>query len=408
MKILRKNLIFFIFIILIIPLVILPSQVVSANQEDFVLKGNDVFEVRDRVFNVVGNVVLRDNATVIVENGILSIIQSARLQYNYTLMDRSRLILRKSSHLQIYIPGEEIDTGRFSDRHPVFLRDESTLNISDSSVHIGIVAGPHSLIYAKNAILLSLGAFGNTSVQLDGTEVRSIGLGEDGGNVEIGELATARIINSSMRELVVSGKADVRVENSIVKTVNAGTELLDSEVTLWIFDSPSGEEPGLGLWHSSTIWLVNSPLTESGISFWSPESLLIFGWYLDVHVNSDNQPVEGAEVEVYYAHNGSIATKGTTDSDGNVRFILPEKTLRKYEGEKIGNYNVKASFNDVHGEEKVTLDSSKQITVNLVHTNPPPFYTTPLGIGTLVIVALIAGIAISAIIFRKKQSSVQK
>ena len=410
---------------LITLLIVSPFQVtfatnsISANG-DFVLSGNKVFEVKDEEFKVSGNVILKDNASLIVTNGTLSIIQSEALQYNYQLMNQARLILQKGSHLQIYIQGEKVDQGRYQDRKPISLNDESMLEVIDSFVHIGISCGDHSSIDLRNSRILSLGAYGQTSVQINSTVVHpaftpSGEISEDGGNVNIGDSVYARMRNSSMRELVVSGKADVQVENLIVKSVSAGTELLDSEVTLWIFDSPSGEEPGLGLWHSSTIWLVNSPLTESGISFWSPKSLLIFGWYLDVHFNSDNQPVEGAEVEVYYAHNGSIATKGTTDSDGNARFILPEKTLRKYEGEIIGNYNVKASFNDVYGEEKVTLDSSKQITVNLQsippNTSQPvlPFYATPLGLATVFLVCFLAGIALAvvAVFFRRRTRRTQ-
>lgn len=361
-------------------LVISPFRVSSVIEGDFVLEGNDVFEVKDKEFEVAGDVILKDDATLIVEHGTLYIVQDRPVQYSYTLLNQAEMILRR---------GAELEIGPWVTSHPIYLRDESVLNVTDSSVHIGIAGGDNSSVWVKNSDLDSLGAYANTSVQIEDTTIR-LGIGT-------GDLASVKVANSTMSYLRVTGSAQVWMEDSTVQSLSA-----DEKSSVWVLNSTL---EGIALSGSSCVWLVNSHLTD--IEFEGTEAALIHGWYLTVNVKSDNQVVEDADVEVFYRHNGSVAARGTTDSDGNVRFVLPEWIVQQLGGRYVGDYSIKVSHNNMYGEENVTLSFSKQVSVDLVKSTPPPFYTTPLGIGILVIVAFLVGVVIATFFFRRKRSFFQ-
>jgi len=165
---------------------------------------------------------------------------------------------------------------------------------------------------------------------------------------------------------------------------NADAKIIDSHLE------------GMGVSSYSHIYMINS--TYENLDNLRGKSGIYIGWHLTVSVESGNQPVKGANVEVYYAHNGSLAAQKVTPSDGKVRFDLMEWDGPYY----VGDYRIKASYNDLKGEETISLRSSKQITVKLERGASTPFYATPIGIATLITLAFLAGVAITAIIFGRK------
>ena len=62
-----------------------------------------------------------------------------------------------------------------------------------------------------------------------------------------------------------------------------------------------------------------------------------------------------------------MAANGTTDADGKIRFTLLEMIIHPNEEEYLGNYTIKATYNNLVGEERIVLDASKQIHINLLH-----------------------------------------
>jgi len=212
---------------------------------DFVIDGNNISEVKDTDIEVSGNVILKENATLILENSNITILQNG-VKYSYKLLDSSKLILREGSHLNI--------TG--FEGPPVYLQDESTLNVTNSFVGNGISAGPRSTIYLKDSEWAGfLGAYGQTSVLIQNSTQTYFKAGyvDWTASLVAADSATVQIIESTIKNLEVYGHADVQVADSVINGLTVGSRTFDSYATVWIFDSPLGEDFGLSLWHSSTV-----------------------------------------------------------------------------------------------------------------------------------------------------------
>lgn len=355
-----------------------PSAVVSSNGQnittyegDLVLENDDVFLVKDARFELEGNLLMRDNSILILENATFVPIHDFAGQYNYTMHGNAKLILRRNS--------------RFVDGSFDFkIYDNSMINVTDSELEKGVTTEPYATIHALNSKLGVVELIGGLS---DTLSLSMINCNAD----YIGCLgAYARIVDSHVRSITIHGN-------------EYGISFLDLIGTTY----------------------ENLNIDQFG------DYVIYVSWYLTVSVESGDQLVEGANVKVYPADDDSPVKEGTTDSDGNIQFILPGRVVRKFGDIYVEGYNVTASYNNTYGEEKVILDSNKWITIKLVEREPtpepttpepttpeptptpqstpaPPFYTTPLGIAVLISLAFLAGIAITAIILRKKQPSVQK
>jgi parallel beta-helix repeat protein len=112
---------------------------------------------------------------------------------------------------------------------------------------------------------------------------------------------------------------------------------------------------------SASVWFVNTSIDDIYVD----SGMAYIEWYLTVVVTSRGQPVEDAEVDVYYAHDQSLAASGATDSEGKVRFTLPEKILRSGMEEYIGVYRIRATRPGMEGEESCILSESKEVTISL-------------------------------------------
>jgi len=111
---------------------------------------------------------------------------------------------------------------------------------------------------------------------------------------------------------------------------------------------------------ASTVNLLNTTHTSIYVEDYAVVNV---AWHLTVHTVSDDVTLGNAVVEVYFAHNGSLANSGLTDTDGFVRFLLSEKTMRSDETVYRGNYTLVVAYENETLDENILLDSAKKITV---------------------------------------------
>ena len=383
----------FVLLIILLTSSSLQAGVAQQTEFDFVLKENEVFRVKDEEFKVYGNVFLRENATLIMENGFLSLMQNTT-KYNVTLMDQSQLLVMNGSRLQIKSLGGDSANVSSVERDALFLGDDSAISVSDSFVQVGIAASNYSSVSIQNSTLAGLTTSDYATLSLQDTRDDAT---EEPKTIKIEMNSSAQIWDSNFSNLEVSGGAEAWIENSFL-----GSFFAKDHAKVWILNSTIDPQHPPALGGFSEVWLVDSSF--NGIGFRSGNSVLVSGWYLDVQVANDTQPVENANVEIYYAQHDSLAAEGQTDRNGTVRFVLPEKKQGEYGAltEILGNYNVKASHEGMQGEEKLTLNQSKLITLNLRVKEPLPVASVPSYLTILgLVVIIVSGLLVAALVARK-------
>ena len=120
----------------------------------------------------------------------------------------------------------------------------------------------------------------------------------------------------------------------------------------------------VGCYDGSSATLLGTP-AEGGIGVYDTASTIL-GWFLNVSVTVEYQPVEGALVSVYYVHNGSLAANATTGADGKVGFPLVEKVASATGVEYFGDYIVAISYGNLALEKRLTLSSSMAVPAELL------------------------------------------
>lgn len=138
-----------------------------------------------------------------------------------------------------------------------------------------------------------------------------------------------------------------------------------------------------------TCYLINS--TYGGIDKNAfNEGVIYVGWHLTISVESEGQPIEGANVEAYYLHNSSLAEQKATQNNGKVQFDLMEWKITELGSQYVGDYKVRVSYGTSQTEEVVTMSSSKQIVISEFPDNTPPFPTT------LIVAAIVSIVIVGA------------
>jgi hypothetical protein len=333
---------------------------VTAHTGDIILSGNDVMVVKDARFELNGSLLMSGNSTLILDNAVWVPIISP-YGNSYTMHDNSQLILRRGSQLQ---------SAGIYDLH---IYDNALINLTDSSIEKSVYGWPSSRVQMLNSNVSYLALDSDSRGRSSLLMVNSAGTVGCNGNTEI--------VNSALSALAVSLDARI-VDSSIGSLVVRG-----------------GSSPNDGYFGPYvTCYLINSTYgsLDKG-NFYN--GTIYIEWQLTVSVESEGQPVEGANVQVYYSHNGSLAAQQTTLSNGEVQFDLPETEITPLGSIYLGNYTVKISCGATQAEENITLDSSKQITIPMQIYIPQ--FPTFLVLVLFVMISLL--IILIVLLFRKKK-----
>lgn len=327
---------------------------------DLTLRGNDVMVVKDAIFKLNGSLLLTDKSTLILDNAVWLPILSPHGN-SYTMKNSSQLILINNSQ---FLSGGIL-------REALYIYDNVLINITDSRFEMEIYGYPTSKVQIFNSnvsyVALDSDSRGRSSLFMTNSIGGVVGIN---GNTEI--------INSNLTTLAVALDACI-VDSSIDSlTVRGGS-------------SPTGSFFGPYV----RCQLINSTYRRLDKNdFYN--GVIYVAWYLTIATESVNgQPIEGANVQVYYAHNGSLAAQQITPSNGKVQFTLPESEITPIESIYVGEFTVKISYGETHVQENVILDNSKQITIPIsIKTG---FLTLAVVLVLSVIIALIV-----ILLFRKK------
>ena len=244
---------------------------VTSHFGNLILAGNDTMLIKDAKFELNGSLRMSGNSTLIIDNSELH-PGFGRWQGSYELRDNAKMIVKRGSY---------ITSGIFDFK----LYDNALLNVTNSEVSKsveGMDAGIRIQSFGSHFRVLSVSA---GFLQMNNSSGSSVGCG---GN--------AQIANSTIDNLGVSGNA--RIVDSRIGSLGV-----------------SGGSPPHGGYFGlyTTCYLIDSAygsLDKSNLY----RGTIYFGWHLTVTVESKGQPIEGANVQVYHAHNGSLAAQQSTPS----------------------------------------------------------------------------------------------
>lgn len=397
------------------------------------LEGNEVLHLTRTKGASLGDLVLKDNATLIVDNFVAK-AQSLKATNN------SQIILRNDALLYVH---------QLSGATPmrIYLMDNASLNSTDSET-VRIVCRNDTQVWAKNSELYieasgtalvklnnctsRVSARGNSNVTITNSD-RCIMIGKsdaaqilvsnsyvhsDGSTCSIDDKSKLWIVNSTYAPTDASfkGESNAWLINS---TAPGGRYWsLSDNSNLWVINSTWNRARILKLENQSALWFINSTLTKNEgkeIFFESAEAKIAYCYYLSVNVEStENVPLENMTVAICYS-NGTLVDEGTTDSNGNAQFILARRIWQNYTNEYFVPYTIKAYSADFEElETMVDLDSNKEVTLTVnintpSQTEPEPTEPEPTGQefeGFLIlsIITIVAAAAIALLIlFRKKR-----
>jgi hypothetical protein len=325
---------------------------------DLALRNNDVLVVKDARFELNGSLLMSGNSTLILDNAVWVPIISPHGN-SYTMHGESQLILKRNAQLQ--------SAGISNFR----IYDNALINITDSSFEMRIYGYPTSKVQIFNSnvsyVALDSDSRGRSSLFM----TNSAGIVGVNGNTEI--------INSNLTTLAVA--LDARIVDSSVDSliVRGGSSSTDG------FFGPYVK-----------CQLINSTYRNLDKSDFYNGSVYV-EWYLTIAVeSSEGKPIEGANVQVFYLNNGSLAAQQTTPSNGKVQFNLSETEITPLGSTYVGEFTVRVSYGKTQVEENVILDTNKQITIPTSTKTDFPLFAMLL-ILVLIVIALLL-----ILLFRKK------
>jgi hypothetical protein len=380
---------------------------VAASETDYVLEGNETLQITDDVFTWSSNLTLKDNAELILDNGTLQIVEDSPQQYCIVLSGHSKIILKNNSTLEY--------GGRFTrSAVPISVADNSYLEVSDSTISVGVAAGDSSEVQLKNSRLIrGLGVNGFSKAAIEHSSIYYLG---------IGDRANVTVSNSNISSLDAVGNSEFRAVDSNIgyswQTWEGIYWSTDESSSMWMTNCSLGvnsDREELKFKGFSTVWLIDCDLGKGNFDVQGSGAKVFIAYSLTVDVEAKNgAPIEDVLVSVYYNQNSSLAEQAKTGLEGEVKFVLPQWILQKFGGTYTGEYKIVTNFDNRYNETDVTLDSSKEVVISQLASrisDDEPALTT-LEIILLLTVITMFSIIVALIYFIKrghtKQNSSQK
>jgi hypothetical protein len=209
--------------------------------------------------------------------------------------------------------------------------------------------------------------------------------------------ATLHAVNSQIRAAKVYGTSRLQIINSTAGQLlcHGDARLVDSHIDSLVVAHN---------FYPIYIDLVNATYDELDTTIIG-KGIVHVKWYLMISVESQGTPLQGANVQVYYVANDSLAAQQTTPSDGRVQFELPEWEITEVGSRYLGDYTVKTSYGAAQAEANVTLTASKDMTVELPKETEP--FPTALVIAATIIATGAVAITLGIIVYRRKKRAIK-
>lgn len=387
-------------------------------QGDLILSGNNV-TVIDGDFNFNGSIMVEENATLILRNGVVNFTQTRDRQFNVTLrnplngnprLTASNMALTSKHELPLYL--KQNSTTDISDsvlqKTSTFQHDNSIMNVHNSTIEYTLWSYVSSTINVLNSTIGSTMTYDSSTLSFSNSTVGSLNIAPYSVNCTISKLKPGLFSHWNF------------ISNCTVDILPAGTvpnvTLIDTIVSSWRFgfygastatvaDSTIGDfsafgttflrvydssiMSGLYARHNAVILLINS--TYHYISGIDDSATVRIAWHVNVHVvDSNADDVPSANVTVSY-QNATLAESEMTGLDGWAKLALVERMMNDTGEYPTGNCTIKATYEDHLNSTTVNVTENMQIILSLPFVVPefPSLLVLPLCMLTILVAALV-------------------
>lgn len=377
------------------------------HEGDLIIEGNNVFEIRDCEYNQTGNIIVKDSATLTIENAKLILRQPTPNKYQIAFYNNSKFIAsnvtitRTSDSAGPYSMSLDdnvtMDVNKSTFEYPATLLEarvrNSTVTVRDSNIDF-INIGRSTIINIINtkanvrvfrgsqnvniedcrnisSIMLSFAENESADLSLVPRYLSYWNLQENETVINVEMHITIRNSTVHRWQLSSSGNASISVENSVLDSASSrGTASIfmkSTTVTRTISDGLSkvrvndSSVRDVRALNFSKIWLMNTSEQAHGRFYSDPDATIYTGWYLDVDVDSKGAPVQNNTVEAIYSHNDLLAAEGLTREDGSIRFYLLEKTMKDNTTESNNAYLIRSVLDGDVEVNRIALTGNEKI-----------------------------------------------
>jgi len=359
-------------------------------QGDLILTGNNVTTMENMIFDINGSIIVEDNATLILRNAMLNLIQTDIFQHNMSFQNPAggnpRLVAENS-------------TITSSTYFVVHFFDNSSGVLSGTSITRYLDLREYSVASVHNSTIDEVTMGDNASLSVFNSAI---------GTIEVYAFAGSPTLYTDNSSIVLLMTSPNLVEGSITN-INPGIcEFWSYRLNTSLVIAPGGWAPNVTLKGSIidnwAFWFQNScnvtmsdsalmylrsytrsvcrlvNVTASQFQRWMWGEIHV-SWYLDVHVvDSTDQNVPSANVTATYPDE-TVAESKLTDMNGRTRFTLEEKIINETGEYPIGNYTVEATYETHSNSTTINMTANQATTLALegfVIPELPSFLILPL------------------------------
>ena len=378
----------------------------SIHQGNLILTGNNVTVIEGR-FDINGSIIVRENATLILQNAIVNFTQTKSYEHNMTFenpangnprLECNNSTIASTSYYYFIVRLRQNSTATLSnsiDTRYLQLLDSASATVTNSSINEVTVANNAVASILNSTIEHTLSASSSVNVTVINSAINKVYINSAYSNCSLVNITPGFFsfwdfqLNCSLVRAYETNALNV----SLVNTTVDDWQFLLQNSNATITDSTFGTLQTM----LARIWMTNTTVASNAPYL----STVYVSWYLDVHVvDSIGQNVPSANVTAAYP-NSTVAQQKLADEDGWARLTLMEKMMNDTGDYPIGNYTAKAEYQTYSDSIPVNMTGNQEVTLQLQLVIPEFPLTLIL---PLFMIATLAGI----LFHKRKHLTTQK
>lgn len=330
---------------------------------ELTIDGNQTFIVNSRILIHTGNITIKDNGTLLIENGMLQLSIRGENPYNITVKDKGKILIRNGNLtalneastitlmnnanltlLNSFISGFKI----------VKFNGNSSFIIESSKLNVKTVLGNCSIVKIQNSNAVeSIINLNCSKAFIENFHSKTLILN-----------STFASITSFQGTTFTSSSLKIKLENSLIEKAlieSLNASIKDSSFKLLIVN-------GFGKIYNVTT--TEKPVEAGGMIYALPNSTFLRYWYLTLNVIDLTNTGIPANITIYDLNN-SVVLKGQALINGKFKTTILAEKINETKTLFVGNYLVQAEYKNYSTfKTPLTIDGNKEILIKFYYIIP--------------------------------------
>jgi hypothetical protein len=339
-----------------------PSSSVNG---ELIVSGNQIFIVEMRTLIQTGNIIVKDNGTLLIENGEMQLSIRGEKGYNVTVMDNGKLLIINGNLTALNEASTILLMGNanltllnafITGFNKIKFFENSSFTAESLKLNVKAASGNCSIVKIKNSKALDSTVNLNCSkafienfiskyLSLNSTESSIISF--QGENLNALSLKKINLEN-------------VLANNALIGSLNASIK--DSKFKLLIVK-------GFGNIYNVTTF--EQPLIKAGgIIYALPNSTFLRYWYLTLNIVDLTNTGVPANVTMFDLH-GSIVLRGKASITGKFKAVVLAEEINETKTLFVGNYLIQAEYKNYSTfKMPLTMNMNKEASIKFYYIIP--------------------------------------